>query len=248
MNKIFLFALSATGVLAANRSPLLAVRQVVTIPCSDQGLKDCGTGCIQQDWTCCPSKAGGCPPTAYCDVGANGEYGCCPNGSQCGGDGGANTRGMTNTIVVPGRTTTIYNPLDTEEPQGPIVETQTSLIVEVSQTTIDIPISQPNGGGTAVPSGNGGSGGSGGDGGSGDGGSGGDGGDGGAAGSSDVPPVIQTPNPNPEPNPVPVPGTETASGTPVPVPVPTPVTVNAASSNGYSWIGGVVAGLAALLL
>ncbi|EEU39871.1 uncharacterized protein NECHADRAFT_93011 [Fusarium vanettenii 77-13-4] len=224
MNKIFLFALSATGVLAAYRSPLLAARQVVAIPCSDQGLKDCGTGCIQQDWTCCPSKAGGCPPTAYCDVGTNGEYGCCPNGSQCGGDGGANTRGMTSTIVIPGRTTTIYNPLDTEEPQGPIVETQTSLIIEVSQTTIDIPISQ-------------------GDGGSGDGGS---GGDGGAAGSSDVPPVIQTPSP--DPNPVPAPGTETASGTPVPVPVPTPVTVNAASSNGYSWIGGVVAGLAALLL
>ncbi|KAJ4329433.1 hypothetical protein N0V84_000067 [Fusarium piperis] len=244
MNKIFLSALSATGVLAANRSPLLAVRQVVTIPCSDQGLKDCGTGCIQQDWTCCPSQAGGCPPTAFCDVGANGEYGCCPNGSQCGGDGGANTRGMTSTIVIPGRTTTIYNPLDTEEPQGPIVETQTSLIIGVSQTTIDIPISQPNGGtntNTAVPSG-----GSGGDGGSGDGGSGGDGGDGSDAGSSDVPPVIQTPNP--DPNPVPVPGTETAAGTPVPMPVPTPVTVNAASSNGYSWIGGVVAGLAALLL
>jgi len=228
MNKIFLFALSATGVLAAYRSPLLAARQVVAIPCSDQGLKDCGTGCIQQDWTCCPSKAGGCPPTAYCDVGTNGEYGCCPNGSQCGGDGGANTRGMTSTIVIPGRTTTIYNPLDTEQPQGPIVETQTSLIIEVSQTTIDIPISQ-GGGNTAAPSGDGGS-----------------GGDGGAAGSSDVPPVIQTPNP--DPNPVPAPGTETASGTPVPVPVPTPVTVNAASSNGYSWIGGVVAGLVALLL
>ncbi|RSL64521.1 hypothetical protein CEP54_004690 [Fusarium duplospermum] len=247
MNKIFLFALSATAVLAANRSPLLAVRQVVTIPCSDQGLKDCGTGCIQQDWTCCPSKAGGCPPTAFCDVGANGEYGCCPNGSKCGGDGGANTQGMTSTIVIPGRTTTIYDPLDTEEPQGPIVETQTSLIIEVSQTTIDIPISQTNGG--AAPSGNGGSGGSGGDGGSGDGGSGGDGGDGGAAGSSDVPPVIQTPNPDPEPNPEPVPGTMTASGTPVPMPVPTPpVIVNVASSNGYSWIGGVVACLIALLL
>ncbi|KAI8721258.1 hypothetical protein NCS52_00573000 [Fusarium sp. LHS14.1] len=232
MNKIFLFALSASGALAAYRSPLLAARQVVTIPCSDRGLKDCGTGCIQQDWTCCPSKAGGCPPTAYCDVGTNGEYGCCPNGSQCGGDGGANTQAMTSTIVIPGRTTTIYNPLDTEEPQGPIVETQTSLIIEVSQTTIDIPISQSNSG-----SGDGGSGGDGGD-----------GGDGGAAGSSDVPPVIQTPNPSPDPNPVPVPGTETVSGTPVPVPVPTPVTVNAASSNGYSWIGGIVAGLAALLL
>lgn len=225
MNKLFLFTLSVTGALAANRSPLLAVRQVVTVPCSDQGLKDCGTGCIQQDWTCCPSRAGGCPPTAYCDVGANGEDGCCPNGTRCGGDGGANTRGMTSTIAIPGRTTTIYNTLDTEEPQGPIVETQTSLIIEVSQTTIDIPISQPNGGtNTGVP---------------GDGGSGGDGGD---AGASNVPPVIQTPNP------APVPGTETAAGTPVPMPVPTPVTVNAAPSNGYSWIGGVAAGLAALLI
>ncbi|KAM0436652.1 hypothetical protein ACHAPT_002361 [Fusarium lateritium] len=242
MNKIFLFALSATGALATNRMPLLAERQVVAIPCSDQGLKDCGTGCIQTDWTCCPSKAGGCPPTAFCDVGANGEYGCCPNGSTCGGDGGANTRGVTSTIVIPGRTTTILDAVDTEEPQGPIVETQTSLIIEVSATTIDIPISQPTGDNnnsigpdqSAVPDQ--------------------------SDSSVEVPPVVQTPNPeptnpnnpnpepNPEPNPNPNPNTETAAGTPVPMPVPTPVTVNAASSNGYSWMGGVVAGLAALLI
>ncbi|KAJ3541873.1 hypothetical protein NM208_g4398 [Fusarium decemcellulare] len=71
MNKVFLVALSATGALASYykpilaRSPLLNERQVITIPCNEQGLKDCGTGCIETSWTCCPSKAGGCPPTAY---------------------------------------------------------------------------------------------------------------------------------------------------------------------------------------
>ncbi|RBA17792.1 hypothetical protein FPRO05_11507 [Fusarium proliferatum] len=134
MKKFLLVALSATGVLAVQYSPsfpLLAVRQVVEVPCADQNLKDCGTGCIQMDWTCCPSRAGGCPPTAYCEVGTNQQYGCCPNGSVCSGEGGGTTRADTTTIVQGG---------GGAETQSPILEgSSTAVIVPPPVDTASVP-------------------------------------------------------------------------------------------------------------
>ncbi|CAG7559175.1 unnamed protein product [Fusarium equiseti] len=135
MNKILLIALSASGALATVRYspsfPLLAVRQVVEVPCADQGLKDCGTGCIQEDWTCCPSQAGGCPPTAYCEVGTNAQYGCCPNGSVCNGEGGGSTRAETNTLTLDGgaTTTVVQGGANTGETQPPVVEGSSTAVI-----------------------------------------------------------------------------------------------------------------------
>ncbi|SPJ73093.1 uncharacterized protein FTOL_02822 [Fusarium torulosum] len=145
MNKIMLLALSASAALASVQYspsfPLLAVRQVVEVPCSEQKLKDCGTGCIQQDWTCCPSKAGGCPPTAYCEVGTNQQYGCCPNGSICNGDGGGTTRGSTDTLTLAGGdTTTVVQAPNTAATQPPVIEgSSTAVIVPPPVDTAPVP-------------------------------------------------------------------------------------------------------------
>ncbi|KAI6772762.1 hypothetical protein HG530_003720 [Fusarium avenaceum] len=145
MNKIMLLALSASAALASVQYspsfPLLAVRQVVEVPCSEQNLKDCGTGCIQQDWTCCPSKAGGCPPTAYCEVGTNAQYGCCPNGSICNGDGGGTTRGSTDTLTLAGGdTTTVVQAPNTAATQPPVIEgSSTAVIVPPPVDTASVP-------------------------------------------------------------------------------------------------------------
>ncbi|KAM5351156.1 hypothetical protein ACJ41O_003879 [Fusarium nematophilum] len=247
MNKILLLAFSASSALATLSSPFLAERQVVAVPCDEQGLKDCGQGCIQTDWTCCPSRAGGCPPTAYCDKGTNGEYGCCPSGSVCGGEGGANTRGHTNTITIPGTTTTIITAeTDTdvlEPPYEPSSSTTTEM-PEPEPTTLETAAPEP---GTYGPGGVPGTE-TGGLPGTGTAGTGGiprpgvPGTDTMAAPpeeSSYVPPVIET-QPNTQP-----------AGTPVPLPTPEPeptVIVNAGSTREFSWIGGLMAGVAALLI
>lgn len=101
MNKLILLTLSATGALAAAHSPFNA-RELYKVPCSDQGAKDCGDGCIELTWTCCPSGDRGCPATETCTLGSNGEYGCCPAGETCEGEGGVNTDASINTITVPG--------------------------------------------------------------------------------------------------------------------------------------------------
>ena len=92
MYKIVILSIMASAVIAtADFSPALIPRQLTQIPCSQSGLKDCGTGCINFSWTCCPGGAGGCPPTKYCTLGTNGEEGCCPNGEKCTGPGGVTT-------------------------------------------------------------------------------------------------------------------------------------------------------------
>ncbi|KAL4726394.1 hypothetical protein ACLX1H_007075 [Fusarium chlamydosporum] len=209
MNRILLLAIFASGALAnvqySPSFPLLAVRQVVEVPCADQNLKDCGTGCIQTDWTCCPSKAGGCPPTAYCEVGGNSEYGCCPNGSVCNGDGGGSTRGTTNTLTLGGgeTTTVVQSGANTAATESPILEGSSTAVI------VPPPVD------TASPTA--------------------------PAEASSVPPVL----PNPAPQPV-VPGTP---GVPViPVPTPSSVIVNGGTSNRYSLFGGIVAGVAAIVL
>ncbi|GKU05215.1 gpi anchored serine-threonine rich protein [Fusarium langsethiae] len=206
-NKILLIALSASGALASVQYspsfPLLSVRQVVEVPCSEQKLKDCGTGCIQQDWTCCPSQQGGCPPTAYCEVGTNAQYGCCPNGSVCNGEGGGSTRGSTDTMTLAGgdTTTVVQGGGNTAATQPPVLEgSSTAVIVP---PPVDTPVA-----------------------------------------SSSVPPVLPVPSGTPVPLPVPVPETPGV----VPVPTPSSVIVNGGTSNRYSMFGGIVAGVAALVL
>jgi hypothetical protein len=227
MNKILLLALSASAALASVQYspsfPLLAVRQVVEVPCSEQNLKDCGTGCIQQDWTCCPSKAGGCPPTAYCEVGTNQQYGCCPNGSICNGDGGGTTRGSTDTLTLAGGdTTTVVQAPNTAATEPPVIEgSSTAVIVPPPVDTASVappidtaPVAPPVDTASVAP----------------------------------VPPVV----PSPVAPIVPAPGTPVpVPVVPVPgVPVPTPSTViiSAGSSNRYSLFCGVMAGFAALVV
>lgn len=49
----------------------------------------CGETCIPSTYTCCPDKLGGCNADEQCQMGDNDEYGCCPEGEICSGDGGA---------------------------------------------------------------------------------------------------------------------------------------------------------------
>jgi len=92
-----LFLTVLPSVAFALTPSLLSNRALAKIPCDEQGLKDCGDGCIDMAWTCCVDNKGGCPPTKYCSLGNNGDYGCCPVGKVCGGPGGANTHKSTKT-------------------------------------------------------------------------------------------------------------------------------------------------------
>ncbi|KAF7543654.1 hypothetical protein G7Z17_g10563 [Cylindrodendrum hubeiense] len=133
MNKFILLALSATGALAAANSPFLAAREIYQVPCSETGQKECGNGCIDSSWTCCPSGAGGCPSDATCYLGTNGEYGCCPEGTTCGGEGGASTDASTNTVTIPGEgetSTLVTEATSTGGYEQPPVETPSSVAVE----------------------------------------------------------------------------------------------------------------------
>ncbi|KAK7408385.1 hypothetical protein QQX98_009425 [Neonectria punicea] len=138
MNKFIILALSATGALAAVSSPFLAERQLYKVPCSDQGQKDCGDGCIDLSWTCCPGGDGGCPSTSVCFLGNNGEYGCCPRGTTCEGAGGASTDASTSTIVVTGEgetSTIVSESTATDDYEAPS-DTTTSVPVEESTTVV----------------------------------------------------------------------------------------------------------------
>lgn len=77
---------------ASGFSPLLPRQSIVEVPCSSQpGKVDCGTGCIDSSWTCCPDGSGGCPPTDNCELASNAKYACCPKGEFCVGNGGVYT-------------------------------------------------------------------------------------------------------------------------------------------------------------
>lgn len=142
MNKFLLVALSATSVVAVGvgmSSPsFLVPRQLVKIPCAEEGLADCGQGCIDIGWSCCPSQDRGCPPTSYCVLGSNGEYGCCDNGKICVGEGGASTlrrtETLTNTLTVPGETSTIVQESTTT--LQPEESTESTTVVKLTSTTV----------------------------------------------------------------------------------------------------------------
>jgi hypothetical protein len=135
-NPILLFFLIAAAAIGADSSSNLLRRQtLIPVSCSSQGLKACGVVCIGLSDTCCPSGAGGCPIGTYCDLTSNGEYGCCPNGEICTGPGGAITSLFTQTVLLPGETSTQTEfTTSTSEPTetGPIetsVSTLTSTFV-----------------------------------------------------------------------------------------------------------------------
>jgi hypothetical protein len=131
---IVILAAAFAAVEAGSFSPVLR-RQLVELSCAESGEKDCGDLCIPLDYTCCPSGDGGCPTaTSVCQLGDNGEYGCCPLGETCAGDGGSNTLPggiivSTETIEVPGETSVIVDPTYTV-PE----ETETVTVPEYSYT------------------------------------------------------------------------------------------------------------------
>ncbi|KAH7170153.1 hypothetical protein EDB81DRAFT_154099 [Dactylonectria macrodidyma] len=153
MNKFLLFTLSATSALAAS-SPLLIARTFYDVSCSDQGQKDCGSGCIDVTYTCCPSEAGGCPATATCVLGSNGEYGCCDNGDDCEGDGGVNTEYSTETVTVPAESaveTPAETPAETAA-EPPADESAIETPVETAaEPPVESAIETPAGTPTAIP-------------------------------------------------------------------------------------------------
>lgn len=91
-NQYSILALLASVAYADVRLPL-HVKSLTTRDTCPSGDKVCGTSsCIPLSYTCCPSGDGGCPAGYDCEKGDNGEYGCCPVGKNCSGDGGVNTR------------------------------------------------------------------------------------------------------------------------------------------------------------
>ncbi|KAL4898707.1 hypothetical protein BDV59DRAFT_167381 [Aspergillus ambiguus] len=61
-----------------------------SIPSGCSSSEDtCGIYCIPSSYTCCPDKSGGCAADEDCEMGDNGQYGCCPKGKICSGDGGS---------------------------------------------------------------------------------------------------------------------------------------------------------------
>lgn len=125
-----LVGLTATMASASAVSParLFARQDVETIPCEESGQQTCGGGCIDLGWTCCPDLAGGCPPTAYCSLGDDGEYGCCPQGETCVGEGGANTRPGETFIS----TETVVDVIETS-----VTATTVSTVTAVETETIE---------------------------------------------------------------------------------------------------------------
>lgn len=163
---VFAFAGSVTTTLAAQVSPLNK-RQFERVPCAEVDMKDCGEVCIDFTDTCCPDESGGCPAGAYCALGTNAEYGCCPTGEVCEGPGGANT----HSVVLPGDTLTstfidtlTYSSfvetratIETEIEEPPaeteVVETTTvtSEAEETSTSTLIVPPAEPTDDSTVPP-------------------------------------------------------------------------------------------------
>ncbi|KAI5465368.1 hypothetical protein BGZ63DRAFT_399843 [Mariannaea sp. PMI_226] len=126
MNKLLLITLAATRAYAGISPALLAEREIVKVPCNEEGQKDCGDGCIDLTWTCCPDGSGGCPSTEYCVLGSNGQYGCCPKGETCQGNGGATTDRHTNTIIVSDTSSIVGETTTTKEAEPTTAPAETT--------------------------------------------------------------------------------------------------------------------------
>jgi hypothetical protein len=106
--------------------------------CAEQGQKDCGSDCIDLSWTCCPDKLGGCAATEFCELGSNNQYGCCPNGEVCAGNGGASTTGAgTVAGTVTHISTSTPSPTQGSTPPPTQAPTQTQTSVSTTATPIE---------------------------------------------------------------------------------------------------------------
>lgn len=91
MRDLLILSAIVSTTFASGFPPLLPRQMDGFVPCSQQpGQKACGSAvlCIPESYICCPDGSRGCPPTEYCSLGDNGQYGCCPNGHVCSGPGG----------------------------------------------------------------------------------------------------------------------------------------------------------------
>lgn len=145
MKSFLVVSLAASGALATYfQASNLLQRDLVEVPCSEQGRKDCGTGCILLTDTCCPDQRGGCHVGTNCWMGDNGQYACCPIGKTCSGPGGVITYpGGINTVTISNQppTTTAQPPVTTEEP-APTTTEQPSVsvpIITVSSSEAVVP-------------------------------------------------------------------------------------------------------------
>jgi hypothetical protein len=148
---ILLLLLTTAVVVGADSSPQLLRRQIVSqLPCSSQGMKECGEVCIDMTATCCPDRAGGCPSGSYCILGWNGDYGCCDNGELCEGPGGAFTTPGDTATSTRTEVTTVTSELTEDLPIETSISTLTSTFVStiistsvstVTSTSIPTPIS-----------------------------------------------------------------------------------------------------------
>jgi hypothetical protein len=115
MQSLLLLTLSATGTLALHGLDLFSRQE---LSCATENMKDCGTGCIPFSYTCCPDGSGGCPVTAVCVLADNDEYGCCPIGETCSGDGGVTTipgGTFTSTVVEQSSFTSVAESFTSQE-------------------------------------------------------------------------------------------------------------------------------------
>lgn len=229
--KFLLVALSATSVAAVgmgmSNPSFIVPRQLVKIPCSEEGLATCGDGCINIGWSCCASQDRGCPPTAYCVLGTNGEYGCCDKGKICVGEGGATTlrrtETLTNTLTVPSETSTVVQestttlqPEDTTESTTVVKQTSTTVITLSDTFTVTYEST------TSI--------------------------------ETTIKGSLTTATPVPLPTPVSSQGSSSGSSPTAPPPAATTTSiaiVNAGAANGYSGngiLGGLIAGVLALLI
>lgn len=155
---IVLLATTAFAAVEAGFLSPLDRRQLVELSCAESGMKDCGSDCIPFTYTCCPGGAGGCPTaSSVCELADNGEYGCCPIGETCVGDGGVNTLPggtVVTTIDVPGETSsievTVSYPEETETVTVP--EYTTTEVPTYTDTGSASPPAPTNGTGVQPPS------------------------------------------------------------------------------------------------
>ncbi|KAK4195148.1 hypothetical protein QBC40DRAFT_289586 [Triangularia verruculosa] len=108
--------------------------------CEDIEQQTCGDGCVPVDYTCCPTQEGACAPGFNCQLGDNDEYGCCPDGQECVGDGGA----ITTTFSTPLPTSSVpayeEEPTPTDEVEEPPLTTAPA---EDTEPTSTAPVEEP---------------------------------------------------------------------------------------------------------
>lgn len=96
MRSVYFFAALPVLASASSWTPGTLFSRAANVTCGS-GDKVCGAWCIPSDYTCCPDEEGGCSATSVCQQGDNKEYGCCPIGEMCNGDGGAEFGNSTST-------------------------------------------------------------------------------------------------------------------------------------------------------